>query len=100
MTEDTETKQDGLTTASMSKSEFGAALIKEAGKRIQGERLEKSVGAARTILASMEECDEKIRYFTGWKKTREGQLKALEDGEFDFDRYGEITYKDALLNRK
>jgi hypothetical protein len=100
VTEETKTKQDGLAAITMSKSEFGAALIQEAGKRIQNERLQKSVEVARTILASIEECDDKIKWFSGWKKTREEQLKALEAGEFDFDRYGEITYKDAALNRR
>lgn len=100
MTKKPTEEANGLATLNMSKPEFGAALINEAHKRIQGERLEKSVAATRTILVSIEECDERIRWFTGWKKTREGQLKALEKGEFDFDKNGEITYKDQVLNRR
>lgn len=93
-------KKDLITTMGMSQAEFGAALITEAQNRQQKQRLEKSVLVAQTILSTIEECDKQIEYFRGWKKTREEQLKALHDGEFSFDKSGEIVYNEPTLNRK
>jgi hypothetical protein len=93
-------EQKELATMGMSQSEFGAALVTEAQNRKQKERLEKSIAVAQTILASLEECNERIAYFTGWQKTRQAQLDALQQGKFSFDGGGEIIYDDKQLNRR
>ena len=93
-------KKDLMTSSGMSKSEFGSALVTEAQNRKQKERLEKSIEFAQVVLSSLEECDNKIEWFTGWKKTREAQLKALQNGDFSYDGYGSIIYNDSALNRK
>lgn len=93
-------KKDLVTTMGMSQAEFGAALITEAQNRKQKQRLEQSVAVAQTILSSIEECEKQIEYFAGWKKTREGQLKALHDGKFSFDKSGLLVYDEESLNRK
>jgi hypothetical protein len=95
-----EQKKDDLATMGMTQSEFGAALVTEAQNRKQKERLEKSIATAQTILASLEECNERINYFSEWKKTREAQLDALQLGKFSFDTHGEIVYEDKDLNRR
>jgi len=93
-------EKQGLATLGMSQSEFGAALVTEAQNRKQKERLEKSIAVAQTILASLDECNERITYFSEWKKTREAQLEALQKGRFSFDAHGEILYDDKILNRR
>ena len=95
-----EKKELVTATMGMSNAEFGAALIGEAKARRQKERLDKSVAETQTILGSIEECDRQISYFTGWKATRQGQLDALEKGEFSFDKDGLIVYNDRALNRR
>jgi len=93
-------EKTALTTMGMTQSAFGAAIIEEAQTRKQKQMLNKSVAEATTILASIDECDQKIAYFTDWKKTREGQLDALQKGEFALDPQGAITYNNVELNRK
>ena len=93
-------KKDLVTTMGMSQEEFGAALVTEAQNRKQKQRLEKSVAVAQTILSSIEECDKQIEYFAGWKRTREGQLKALQDGKFSFNKSDDLVYDEETLNRK
>jgi hypothetical protein len=84
----------------MTKSEFGKSMVEEAQNRLYIQKLEKSVLIAQTILASIDECSERIEYFSGWKKTREAQLEALQKGEFSFDKAGEVVYDEAKLNRR
>lgn len=93
-------KNDELATIGMTPAEFGTALIDEAQARKQKEKLEKSINQAKGILSSLEECNSKIEWFQGWKKTHEGQLAALKAGKFTFDTFGAIVYNDPDLNRK
>lgn len=95
----TEENKD-LATLGMSQSEFGSALVSEAQNRKQKEKLESSIATAQTILASLEECNERIAYFSEWKKIREAQLEALQQGKFSFDARGAIVYENSSLNRR
>jgi hypothetical protein len=93
-------EKKALKTMGMTQSEFGAAIIEEAQSRKQKQMLNQSVAEAATILTSIDDCNTQIAYFTGWKQTREGQLDALQKGEFTLDPQGAITYNTAELNRK
>jgi hypothetical protein len=89
-----------LTTKPLSQAELGLALMNEAQARQNQAKMDKAVSFAETILSTIEECDRQIAYFTGWKKTRERQMAALESGAFSFDNLGAITFQDEELNRK
>lgn len=90
---------DIATLMELNSAQFGTALIDQAKKNIQNQHLEKSVAATSAILYSLDECETRIAYFEGWKKTRLGQLDALQKGAFKIDRAGEIVYNDSSLNR-
>ena len=93
-------KNELTITAGMTQAEFGTALLTEATNRKQRIKFERSITEAETILARLEDCDRQIEHLSGWKKTCEGQMKALQDGAFSFDKDGSIVYEDKSLNRR
>jgi hypothetical protein len=92
--------KDLMVPVEMSNAEFGSALLAEAQKRRQKEKLEKSVLEAETILARLDDCTRQIEHLTGWKKTCNGQMEALQKGDFSLDNHGMIVYNDSALNRR
>lgn len=88
-----------INVASMSKAEFGKALLDSANERRQKNRFEQSLQAAENIAAGLENCERQIEWFELLRTKYRKQRDALENGAFDFNRDGFIVYIDDTLNK-